>query len=526
MSNLQSLVSNQRTELSLQSPAAQRIAQQLGALTGSPVYPRSITARNGVVFFMLKGQPDKKLGLLWSAGASPVSPTDFAGPTTPTQIEGVEVSYKVCPVDPAGAAALRKNLTFAKPALIGLTKSVGLGDRLGLATPGHIRAVVGTDVAPIFAQQSIREMARTERNAQEVIDAATWGVFQGGWRSAYGADADHLKSIEDIDTTLAAGFRMFTIDPSDHVDNQADADQPSRLAEKFEALPWPELASSPSDWRQTYAGQAFTLPGDLILRFQELDLLRAAVKYGAAVAHTSRLARHLAERAGDDFELEMSVDETTTPTSLLEHFFVANELKRLGVSCVSLAPRFVGDFEKGVDYKGDPHQFERQLIGHVKIAKHLGPYKISIHSGSDKFSIYPIVARHAGQLVHVKTAGTSYLEALKVVAACEPALFREILDFARSRFDTDKATYHISASLDRVPQAADVADQQLAGLVDQHDTRQVLHVTFGSVLTWRREDDPWLLRDRLLRVLAENEDAHYDLLDRHLARHVQPFACG
>jgi hypothetical protein len=524
MSYLKSLVADQRTETTLDSPAARQVAQQLAALTGGKVYASSLTVRDGVVFFIFTDGSEKRLGLVWAATSSPAAAADFAQQGVPAKIEGVEVNYKLCPLDPASAAALRKNVAFAAPSVIGLKKSVGLGDRLGLATPGHVRAVLNTDVAPVFAQQSIRELARTERTAQEVIDAATWGVFEAGWRAPYGADADHLKSTEDIDTTLAAGFRMFTIDPSEHVDNQADDDPPDRLAAKFEALPWDDLGSSPADWRRTYSGKTFTVPGDLVLRFEESDLLRAAVKYGAAVAHTARLARHLASCSDQDYELEMSVDETTTPTSLLEHFFVANELKRLDVRCVSLAPRFVGDFEKGVDYKGDLHQFETQFIGHVKICKHLGPYKISIHSGSDKFTAYPIVARHAGDLVHVKTAGTSYLEGLRVVAARDPGVFREILDFARSRFDTDKATYHISVDMARVPATADVKDGDLADLIDAHDSRQMLHVTFGSVLTWRAEDGGWLLRDRVLRILAANEQLHYDVVAKHLARHVQPFA--
>ena len=119
----------------------------------------------------------------------------------------------------------------------------------------------------------------------------------------------------------------------------------------------------------------------------------------------------------------MSVDETATPTTVAEHFFVANELKRRGVHVHSLALRFVGEFQKGIDYKGDLAEFEARLREHVVIARHLGPYKISIHSGSDKFSIFPIAARVCGELVHEKTAGTWYLEALRVAARVQPSAF-------------------------------------------------------------------------------------------------------
>ncbi len=106
---------------------------------------------------------------------------------------------------------------------------------------------------------------------------------------------------------------------------------------------------------------------------------------------------------------------------------------------MGLAPRFVGDFEKGIDYKGDLKAFESCLAEHVQIAKDYGPYKISVHSGSDKFSIYPIVGRVTGGQFHLKTAGTSYLEALRVVARFEPALMRDIIAFCRERYKIDKA---------------------------------------------------------------------------------------
>ena len=134
------------------------------------------------------------------------------------------------PLSPRNAAALRSRFEWLRPRPLGTRTSAGLGDRLGLATPGHVRAVraVGGRIAPIFAQQSIREMARTQRTPTEVMDDATWGMFAEGWRDGTGADADHLKTTDDIDATLPVGFSMFTIDPSAHVDSGADTDDARR----------------------------------------------------------------------------------------------------------------------------------------------------------------------------------------------------------------------------------------------------------------------------------------------------------
>src|SRR5437762_14290217 len=113
---------------------------------------------------------------------------------------------------------------------------------------------------------------------------------------------------------------------------------------------------------------------------------------------------------------------------------------------VSLAPRYIGDFEKGVDYKGDHAAFDKSLGDHAAVAQLIGPYKLSLHSGSDKLSIYTSFARITRGQFHVKTAATSYLEALRVVARADQSLSRRIIHFARQRYDTDKATYHISAT--------------------------------------------------------------------------------
>jgi len=504
----------------------QRLAGLLAAAADLEVYPSSITGCDKVIYFLARSRYDKHLGLAYDATHPPPAAEDFEGTTEVRQLEDIEVAIKLCPYSHDNAEAIRRYLPFTAPRCLGVVPSFGLGDRLGLATPGHIRAVRGSGLHPLFAQQSIREMTRTGRTPEDVLDDATWGVLQEGYRDGFGADADHLKSIEDINA-CAAGFTLFTIDPGEHVDDAAEGASADQLAKKLRDLPWDALESSPTDCRAAYLSKKFSVSDDLTLELGEEGLMRAAAKYGAAIAHTARLYRHLAERKGaEPFELEMSVDETATPTSPFEHYFVAGELKRLGVKWVGLAPRFVGEFEKGVDFKGDLSAFEESFAQHVAIARALGPYKLSIHSGSDKFSIYPIAARLAGDLVHVKTAGTSYLEALRVAATVAPELFREILDFACEHYEQDRASYHVSADLARVPRAAHHKDSELAQLLEQPDARQVLHVTYGSVLTAKKPDGGYRFRERLLQTLRDNEEVHLRMLARHLGRHIEPFKKG
>jgi hypothetical protein len=342
-------------------------------------------------------------------------------------------------------------------------------------------------------------------------------VFQEGWREGFGADADHLKTTADVDVCAAAGYTFYTIDPGEYVDNAADNAPEDILKQKVDALPWRELES---DWKalEDQLGRKPVNLGDFNLNIKREELLRAAAKYGRVVAHTVRMYRHLANLMGSrPFELEMSVDETDTVTSLPEHVYIAHELRRLGVRWVSLAPRYVGTFEKGVDYIGNLDEFERSFAQHLAVSRTFGPYKLSLHSGSDKFSVYPIAARVAGDLVHLKTAGTSYLEALRAIAQLNPGLFREIASFAAARYPTDRASYHVSAEVSKMPDPASVPDEQLTRLLDSFDSREILHVTFGSVLNHAPFRIPFFT------VLRSDEEVYSTMLEKHFNRHLNPF---
>lgn len=415
------------------------------------------------------------------------------------------------------------------PVPLGLHRSFGFGDRLGLATPGHLAAVRPfPDFAPIFAQQSIREMTRTQRTPQEVMTAATTALTAAGFSGKWGADGDHLKTPEDVQRVAGAGFCFFTIDPSAFVNNTADRLDEAALREAVAALEQDGLFTG-FNWREYYLDRVFTVGSRIPpLRFDEEILFRAAVKYARATAHAEVMAQAIATASAGRGEVEVSVDETDSPTSPLEHLFFALELQRRGVpNLVSLAPRFIGDFEKGIDYRGDLARFEEQLKVHVAIAKFAGPYKLSIHSGSDKFSVYPAIGRVCRDLLHVKTAGTSYLEALRVVARTAPALFAEIAAYCRGRFDTDRASYHISttdAEVAALPRYGGVTEEPV--YLDQVAGRQLLHVTFGSVLTQGREASGRPFKEAILETLHRQADLHAELLERHFVRHLAALNAG
>ncbi len=495
--------------------ASRQLAAELERLSGLQVYSSSITASKRSVFFLGRRGDEKFLGIL-CGDSTPGG--DFSGKSKSVTVGGAKRTLIVGPINATNATTCRVALPFLEARPLGLRQSVGCGDRLGLATPGHIRAVRHSTMAPIFAQQSMRENARTSRTPQQVMDDAMWGVLQEGWRDGFGADADHLKTTVDIDLCASAGYTFYTFDPGEHVDNRANSATPPALQQMTASLPWQEMETNLDDLYHRLADKLVDL-GSFNFTIRRDELLRSAAKYGRAVAHTVRMYRHLAQAMNHrPFEVEMSVDETETVTTLAEHVYIAHELRRLGVKWVSLAPRYVGTFEKGVDYIGNLGEFERSFAQHVAVTRAFGPYKLSLHSGSDKFSIYPIAARVAGGLVHLKTAGTSYLEALRAIAAPNPALFREIVTFAVGRYAADRATYHVSAEVSKMPDIHSWPDEGLPALLDNFHGREILHVTFGSVLN----HPPF--RETFFAALRSNEETYYQMLEKHLRRHLAPFA--
>ncbi len=414
-----------------------------------------------------------------------------------------------------------------KPTILGLKKSFGYGDRLGLADPGHIAANEKYDFAGIFAQQSIRELDRTKRTAEEVLSAAQKSLAAVDYDKPWGADADHLKTAEDIRRMAEAGYTFFTIDPSDYVVNEATGMSEKDLRETVSRQESASIYGGES-LENLYLNKNYEISDELELSFTPEALLRAGVKYGEAVHHMEKMARYIdRECAGSQYEIEVSVDETETPTTTLEHLFIALELKRRAVAVISLAPRFTGDFEKGIDFKGSLRLFEESMQKHAAIAKKMGPYKMSLHSGSDKFAVYPIIGRICGEFLHVKTAGTSYLEALRVILRQDLPLFNEIACYSAGRFPQDKATYHLSVTDEDVSR---LNHQKIDDLEDfylnQNKGRQLLHVTFGSVLTDGARENGQSFKEAILENLEKHSQLHKDLLNSHFSKHLRLLSSG
>jgi hypothetical protein len=473
-------------------------AEAAGPKAAELLYPQSVKRKGDAVFALLKlpgvsrNAPafawDRALGVF---GAGAVD--GFEG--EPVELEGAGSALFADLTHP-NAVALRKTLPYTAPSpLADQEITFGLGDRLGVAGPGHLRSIRGYAACPVLAQQSVREVELTARDYEQVLDASTWAVFQEGYERPWAADGDHLKTEEWVRTTLNIGFTRITADVSDYISHEYAT---AGVAEVIAAYGQLEDGYR-GRVEKSYMALDIHLDTGQRVSFSREVLARTVLIYRRAIEYALRLYRAGVEVKGEaEFDFELSVDETETPTTPEAHVFVALEARELGMKIGSLAPRFVGEFQKGIDYIGDLREFERTFSVHAALARHFG-HRISVHSGSDKFSVFPAVGRLSRGRYHIKTAGTFWLEAMKILAAREPGLYRRLHEAALERFDKATRYYVVTTNLGNVPPLDSLQDRELPSLFDNPDARQLIHISYGE-----------LLRDR------ELGSAFFEALHRHI----------
>jgi len=369
--------------------------------------------------------------------------------------------------------------------------SIGVGDRFAHQAAAQLRACMmaaqnGVTVVPVW-NKSNREHNIIGSEPGSVRAAADRAVSEAGWKQPYHVDADHIN-FETVDRFLDASD-FYTIDVADWIGKPADAEYIAAFVKRH-----PELVGE-----LPISGIAQAL------RIEAPFLERTAAKYLAAVKEAGRIYRKIEERKGKGkFIPEVSMDETDSPQTPAELLIILAAIADEGIPIQTIAPKFTGRFNKGVDYAGDLEQFEKEfsadlaVIAHAVERYHLpANLKLSVHSGSDKFSIYAPIRRsldrfHAG--VHVKTAGTTWLEELIGLAEAGDdglAIAKEIYVAAWEHREELCAPYAAVIDIDpaRLPSPAEVrswSSPQYAGAL-RHDPanpefnphlRQLLHVAY------------------------------------------------
>lgn len=369
--------------------------------------------------------------------------------------------------------------------------SMGIGDRFGFEGEAQLQALSdawreGRHVLPVW-NKSYREHEITGTRPDSVREEADAAVKKLGWTKSYYVDADHI-SMDNVDIFLSS-CDFFTLDVADCIgqsSEQSDIDQFVNT-------------------RQELCGE-IAVPGlEEKLAITEKDMRQWAEKYLYAVKEAGRLYRHIVERRGnDEFVTEVSMDETATPQTPAEILLIIAAACDEGIPLQTVAPKFSGEFNKGVDYVGDIDKFAvefRQDVAVVKFAIEQfdvpASLKLSMHSGSDKFSIYPVMQKILAELdagLHLKTAGTTWLEEICGLAAAGGAgleMAKRFYSEAIDRYDELCGPYApvLDIEKDKLPAVSEVnswsSNQFTATLL--HDLncpdynlnfRQLLHVAY------------------------------------------------
>src|SRR5690625_5305054 len=474
-------------------------------IPGVKVYEKSYVQHHDVTLLMVKEGSVK-----WILAAGTGCLYD--------ELKGTEVQEKrkVCPQIHDNRLVLNRYFDYTIPQAFGPeTTTIGLGDRLGLASPGHIQTVRNKTIKPILAQQSIRELTLTGRSMDDILDAASFAVFQEGYKDGFGADGDHLKEEADIQSALRNGVSMLTLDCSDYIYKDVEIADPEWIRTQYK-----KMSQFVQDrYNEQYLNKTFEIDG-FSLFFDEISLMKNVLLYREAITYIVHIYNKYISTEKRDVDFEISIDETDTTTSPKDHFFVANELQQEGVRTTSLAPKFYGEFQKGIDYIGDIEQFEDELKVHTLIADHFG-YKLSIYSGSDKFKVFSLISQYTQGRFHIKTAGTNWLEAIRVIAENNPDLYRQMHRYAMDHFEEARQYYEVTPDLEEMKLLDSVDDEELPYYMDNDASRQLFHVTYGLLLAAKDEKGRYLFKNKFFSTLNEHEDRYREALVHHIGNHLE-----
>ncbi|MBN1864630.1 MAG: hypothetical protein JW808_06980 [Victivallales bacterium] len=405
--------------------------------------------------------------------------------------------------------------------------SMGVGDRFGRQGVAQLGAFVkaaqgGINVVPVW-NKSYREHSTIGTSPPEVRAAADNAVNKLGWQGAYFVDADHVgrKNVE----LFIESSDFFTLDVADFTGRRADDCDIRKFTEK-------------------HAGRVgeLKLPGmDRALLITDETIREAACKYLLAVKEAACIYRMIEDVKGaGNFVTEVSMDETDLPQTPLELFFILAAVADCGIPAQTIAPKFSGRFNKGVDYVGDVANFAREFSDDVAVIAYAveefglpGNLKLSVHSGSDKFSIYPAIKKvledyDAG--LHLKTAGTTWLEELAGLAEADGEgldAAKNIYSEALGHFEELCAPYStvIDISPERLPASAEVSSwtaEEFAAALSHDpscdlfnpDFRQLMHVAYKIAAGMGTRYISLL--DKFQEIISANVEEN--IFERHIRR--------
>lgn len=404
---------------------------------------------------------------------------------------------------------------------------MGIGDRFGRQGKAQLDAVIkakesGLDIVPVW-NKSHREHSIIGTAPGDTRTEADNSVADCGWAGSYHVDADHIN-LSNVDLFIESSD-FFTLDVADYISQPPD---PADLKE-FVAN------------NKKYTGTLEIDGIDEAIVITESDIEQIGAKFLLAVKEAGKIYRHIAQANGaDNFITEVSVDESNEPQSPVEMLFILSAIAAEGIPAQTIAPKFTGRFNKGVDYVGDVAQFTKEFNQDIAVINFAikefslpANLKLSIHSGSDKFSIYGPIREALQKFdagVHLKTAGTTWLEELIGLAMAGGdglQIAKDIYAEALTRYDELAKPYATVIDIDKakLPTAQEVGgwDGKAYASALRHDQscaeynlhfRQMLHLSYKIAAEMDK---------RFLDALAEYETSIAPNVSENIyERHIKP----
>ena len=407
--------------------------------------------------------------------------------------------------------------------------SFGIGDRFGHQAEAQLQAMIniaqeGIDVTPVW-NKSYREHTTIKTKPEDTRTDADKAIQTLAWNKPYYCDADHI-SLNNVELfTDACDF--FTIDVADFIGQAAPDNEIEEFSAKYSSM----------------AGE-LEIPGIDTLKITKDQIRQIARKVLLAVKEAGKIYKKIVSIKGKGtFITEISMDETDIPQSPVEMLFILIAIAEQDIPAQTIAPRFTGRFNKGVDYVGDATKFEQEFeqdaaviryaVNQFNLPKNL---KLSVHSGSDKFSIYPAINRTIKKYdtgIHVKTAGTSWLEEIIGLSRAGGTAFdmsKRIYKEAYERYDElckpYAAVIDINPSKLPTPSQIDSYSSELFSIALEHnpkcpqynpDLRQLIHVGYKVAAE---------LGSEYTDMLKENKDIISECVRKNiLKKHIKPIFC-
>ena len=405
--------------------------------------------------------------------------------------------------------------------------SMGIGDRFAHQGKAQLDAIIkaqkqGVEISPVW-NKSHREHTIIGTDPVDTRKEADEAVKAMGWKGAFYVDADHIN-IDNVDLFMDVSD-FFTLDVADFI---------GQAAEKVDLDKFIEA-------NKKYVGTLEIPDIDEKFDVSQNDIEQIGQKFLLAVKKAGQIYRHIEQAKGkDDFITEVSMDESDQPQTPIEMFFILSAVAAEGIPAQTVAPKFTGRFNKGVDYVGDLVQFEKEFnqdiaVINFAIKEFSLPVnlKLSVHSGSDKFSIYEPIKKALKRFdagLHLKTAGTTWLEELIGLALAEGdglEIAKDIYSQAMDHFDELCAPYATVIDIDKskLPSPDEVSgwDGQTYAATLRHDQscdkynlhfRQLLHVGYkiAAKMGSRYIDALERYEETIAETVTEN------IFDRHLKR--------